>query len=457
MNQLALFDWNVLDSETRSFVQEKTQNIHARLKRTAEDIIVIGQDLIEVRDKLSTGGRGGVFLEWLHAEFEMTDRHARRFMAVAEKFKNKLDIMSTFPVTVLYELASPSMPETIVEMVETGQIPPTLPAIREAKQEIIQKEQSSGVLSGFGRTLVELEEEPTLPVIFPAQPEIEQHQQEEKLFIHRIEESITRVLHARFGEVIPESVNAIAEETLEDLRENYSPFIPPAQPKIDFHQWQKDNLALGLDRFGDIKEEEKEEEEESFEEIEECPLEAPEPVVSRGVPPALLASESNEWYTPASYVEAARELMGGIDIDPASCETANKIVQAGIYYDIHSNGLDKEWNGHVWLNPPYGMSEGRSNQDIWSQRLIQQYESGITTEAILLVNANTEARWFQPLYDYLICFTNHRIKFYNANGTPNQPTQGNALVYFGKQRQRFIELFRQFGRIEEEAKIDVSC
>lgn len=116
------------------FVQEKAQNIHARLKRTAEDIIVIGQDLMAVKDKLPYGH----FVPWLQSEFEMTPRSAQRFMQVAEKFGSRNDNLSFLPASVLYELASPSTPETIVEMVETGQIPATLPAIREAKQELIQ-------------------------------------------------------------------------------------------------------------------------------------------------------------------------------------------------------------------------------------------------------------------------------------------------------------------------------
>jgi len=168
--------------------------------------------------------------------------------------------------------------------------------------------------------------------------------------------------------------------------------------------------------------------------------------VSKGVPTALLTSETNEWYTPYQYVNKTRELMGGIDTDPASNAYANeKVVQATTFYDIQTNGLDKEWHGRVWLNPPYGRDEGGSNQEAWSRRLIEQFEAGITKEAVLLVNANTEAKWFQPLYDYTICFTNHRIRFYNTQGTPNQPTQGNAFIYFGHQKERFTELFSTFG------------
>ena len=37
---------------------------------------------------------------------------------------------------------------------------------------------------------------------------------------------------------------------------------------------------------------------------------------------------NNEWYTPPVFIEAARAVMGSIDTDPASCETANQNVKA---------------------------------------------------------------------------------------------------------------------------------
>ena len=159
------------------------------------------------------------------------------------------------------------------------------------------------------------------------------------------------------------------------------------------------------------------------------------------------SSKTNEWYTPARYVEAARQVMGGIDLDPASHELANQIVKAARFFDSSHSGLLEDWHGRVFLNPPYGKTKNRSNQEIWSTYLVKQYQLGHTTEAVLLVNAVTDRKWFQKLWVYPICFTDHRIKFYNPTGTPNQPTHGNAFVYLGQNSAGFIEVFRQFGTI----------
>jgi hypothetical protein len=164
-----------------------------------------------------------------------------------------------------------------------------------------------------------------------------------------------------------------------------------------------------------------------------------------------ISSKSNEWYTPAIYIEAVRKVLGKIDIDPASCEEANQIVKAIQYYDLASNGLEKPWKGRVFLNPPYGKDEAGSNQSIWTQRLIDQYADGdgSITEAILLVNASVDTKWFQRLFAYPICFPEGRINFYSTEDSASGSTHGSAFVYFGPKykQSEFARIFRQFGEV----------
>jgi hypothetical protein len=65
-------------------------------------------------------------------------------------------------------------------------------------------------------------------------------------------------------------------------------------------------------------------------------------------------SGSVEWYTPAIYIETARQALGGeFDLDPANCVKANERVRARIYFTRADNGLSKPWHGRIWCNPPY--------------------------------------------------------------------------------------------------------
>jgi hypothetical protein len=132
------FDYEVLDEVRRIRIQVKTESIKARMKRTAEDIIAIGQDLIEVKEVLGHGR----FLQWIDAEFGMKERSARNFMAVSTRFGNKLANFADYSASVLYELAAPSTPEVIVEQVQAGEIPATLEAIKAAKEAQRQAEQA---------------------------------------------------------------------------------------------------------------------------------------------------------------------------------------------------------------------------------------------------------------------------------------------------------------------------
>jgi len=114
---------------TRTFVQQKTDETHLLLKRTAENILAIGLILQAVKERLPHGQ----FLPWLQTEFAISRMTANHFMQVAEKFADKCTTLLHLPATILYELASPSTNERIIERVERGQIAPTMDAIKEAK------------------------------------------------------------------------------------------------------------------------------------------------------------------------------------------------------------------------------------------------------------------------------------------------------------------------------------
>jgi len=169
--------------------------------------------------------------------------------------------------------------------------------------------------------------------------------------------------------------------------------------------------------------------------------------------------KSNEWYTPLSVIKAAKAVMGSIELDPASCELANQIVGAARYFTEADNGLIQEWDAYsVWLNPPYsyitharGMESGDRPKSIikqWVDKLIGEYKAGHIQEAILLTKADPKQSWFQPLWEFLICFARDRIYFNRPGGLePEKMMFGTAFVYLGPHEEKFVDMFSRFGRV----------
>ena len=174
-------------------------------------------------------------------------------------------------------------------------------------------------------------------------------------------------------------------------------------------------------------------------EKEEAPNETFTETINR--PHVANNSGNNEWYTPADYIEAAREVMGSIDIDPASNDIAQETVKAKTYYTAETNGLDKEWRGNVWMNPPYASDLIGKFID----KLISELQS--IEQAIVLVNNATETEWFNKLISRAnaVCFPRSRVKFYMPDGKTGAPLQGQAVIYFGEQQAKFTEVFSRKG------------
>jgi phage N-6-adenine-methyltransferase len=158
----------------------------------------------------------------------------------------------------------------------------------------------------------------------------------------------------------------------------------------------------------------------------------------------LVASDENEWYTPARYIEAARAVLGDIDLDPATSETANETVKAPQIYTLADDGLAQVWHGRVWLNPPYGRLAGE-----FVTKLVWDHQTENVAAAVALVNAHcTDTAWFQQLWDYPLCFTDHRIDF-DSGGRDKHTTSthGSVFAYLGLEREAFAKEFGRFGAI----------
>ena len=191
--------------------------------------------------------------------------------------------------------------------------------------------------------------------------------------------------------------------------------------------------------------------------------------------------DSPEWYTPSAFVEAAREVMGGIDLDPASHADANLIVRATQYYTAETDGLDWDaWDGRVFLNPPGGLV-----REFWTALMFAYNKEDApfkrrVTQAIWIGYSLEQLQTLQacpvtPL-DFPICITAKRIAFIenaakrtarlakvdaeNArrvaagekprarNERSDSPSHSNYITYLGPFVDRFERTFSRFGKVK---------
>ena len=149
-----------------------------------------------------------------------------------------------------------------------------------------------------------------------------------------------------------------------------------------------------------------------------------------------------EWYTPPEILELIYQVMD-IDLDPASPYPAN--VLARKHYHKGINGLTKPWSGNIYLNPPYGRDVAQ-----WIQKLSAEYHSGRTKNAILLIHAKTDTRWFCTIADMAaeICAWRGRISFQSPDGKKGKGTFPSLLILCSNDyaiRQKFHKTFSPYG------------
>lgn len=132
---------------------------------------------------------------------------------------------------------------------------------------------------------------------------------------------------------------------------------------------------------------------------------------------------SDEWYTPKYIFEALGEKF---DLDPAHPEERCTHVPAVTV--LYERGLQRQWYGFVWLNPPFA---GRNSLSPW---LTKFFDHG---NGIALTPDRTSAPWFREAWARadLALFT-PKIRFIRPDGTQGKsPSNGTTLWAAGKRAQ----------------------
>ena len=124
----------------------------------------------------------------------------------------------------------------------------------------------------------------------------------------------------------------------------------------------------------------------------------------------MFSSKSDQWATPQDLFDELNAEFGFMYDVCALPENA----KCDKYYTPDINGLDQEWSGVCWCNPPYGRDIGK-----WVQKAAT---SEVTV--VMLLPARTDTKWFHEyIYNKAeIRFIRGRIKFGGAQNSAPFPS-----------------------------------
>jgi hypothetical protein len=134
------------------------------------------------------------------------------------------------------------------------------------------------------------------------------------------------------------------------------------------------------------------------------------------------------WLTPPALIEA----LGSFDLDPCAGPVPRPWPTAFHHIALPENGLDAEWFGRVWLNPPYSVQAVK-----WLRRMVNH---GVGTA---LVHARTETAWFVETVWHsadAVLFLEGRITFHHRDGRQAAGPAGapSCLVAYGRRDARAL-------------------
>lgn len=188
----------------------------------------------------------------------------------------------------------------------------------------------------------------------------------------------------------------------------------------------------------------------------------------RTVTSARHLKDDPAWQTPAEYVEAARDCMGGIDLDPMSDDEAQTRVKATRYFTALQDGLRHDWIGRVFINPAGGLVNKawlKLTVSVAAHHVTAFVWIGFSLEQLQTIQSSFAVK--HPL-DFHVCIPRRRISFVEGTAHKEQrrlecigtgkafkerlsPTHANYVVGAGMSGDAFKAAFEQFGVVRVQA------
>ncbi len=138
---------------------------------------------------------------------------------------------------------------------------------------------------------------------------------------------------------------------------------------------------------------------------------------------------SDDWYTPPELLAALGETY---DLDPCSPGPGHWVPAVRVLTK-ENDGLNAEWDGFVFMNPPFG---GRNGHVPWLEKFLN-HGNGIG-----IVRAYTSAGWF---HDFAVradamLFPRGKTKFVRPDGSVGgSPGHGVVLLAKGQRAKEALK------------------
>jgi len=133
----------------------------------------------------------------------------------------------------------------------------------------------------------------------------------------------------------------------------------------------------------------------------------------------MFSSATDLWSTPKYFFD---ELDNEFNFTLDVCANSDN-AKCSKYFDKEMNGLEKDWTGNVWCNPPYGREIVN-----WVKKASEEIEKDYCNKIVMLVPSRTDTNWWhQYVINEKVRFIKGRLKF---GGHSNSAPFPSAVIIY---------------------------